>query len=415
MRPGRYDKLNFEESKQNFSFMLKEAEQDLWGFMRENQRMSFKKTLELLLMHEQKEQLELIEPNEDEDISKAGFSDITLKTTLGHIVIERPRLRKQVYESVILPKYTKNEETLLELICNLYLVGVSTRKVETALRSILGKYGISAGSVSNITERIIPEITSFHGREIEDKYIYLYLDGVSLNVIGNDNKKKRYMFLVAYGVDKDGKKEIIDYLPARSESYDNWHGFLFNLYERGLKGEYLKLIVIDGCEGLSKALEGIYQRVLRQRCWVHKLTNVSKYLKKKHEEDVIDEARGIYKAHTLRQANKRFKRWKMRWYRLYPKAVECLEKDLDELLTIFHFDESHRAKIRTTNPIERTFKEFRRRTKVMDNHLPNLKSAEKIFYIMCKFLNESWSIKKWLIFEDIEKIPNILPERKVAA
>ena len=105
----------------------------------------------------------------------------------------------------------------------------------------------------------------------------------------------------------------------------------------------------------------------------------------------------------------------MRWYRFYPKAVDCLEKDLDELLTMFHFDKSHRPKIRTTNPIERTFKEFRRRTNVMDNHLPNLKAAEKIFYIMCKFLNERWATKKWLIFEEIEKIPNDLPIREIAA
>jgi putative transposase len=413
MRPGRYDKLNFEESKQDFAFMLKEAERDLWGFMRDNQRQSYKKTLELLLMHEQKEQMELA--GADEDISRAGFSPITLKTTLGEIAIERPRLRKQIYESMILPNYTKNEEALLELICNLYLVGVSTRKVETALRSILGKYGISAGSVSKITERIIPEIESFHKKDIEDKYIYLYLDGVSFSVIGNDNKKKRYMFLVAYGVDRHGKKEIIDYLPARSESYDSWYGFLFNLYERGLKGKYLKLIIVDGCEGLSKALEGIYQRVLRQRCWVHKLENVCKSLKKSDKEACIDQARLIYKADNLKHANKLFKQWKLSWHKLYPKAVDCLEKNLDELFTMFLFDESHRPKIRTTNPIERTFKEVRRRTKVMDNHLPNLKAAEKIFYIMCKFLNERWSTKKWLIFEDIEKIPNNLPRRKVAA
>lgn len=414
MRPGRYDKLNFEESKQNFAFMLKEAGHNLWGFMRENQKMTFKKTLELLLMHEQKEQLDLI-INTEEKPYRAGFKPITIKTTLGSIVIERPRLRKQAYESNILPNYTKNEEALLELICNLYLVGVSTRKVEVGLRSILGKYGISAGSVSKITERIIPEIDSFHKRELEDKYIYLYLDGVCFSVIGNDNKKKKYTFLVAYGVGKDGKKEIIDYMPVRSESYDNWHGFLFNLYERGLKGEYLKLIIIDGCPGLSQALEGIYQRVLTQRCWVHKLRNISKYLKKKDERECTDQARGIYKAKTLRGANKRFKRWKNKWYRLYPEAVKCLEKDLDELLTIFHFDESHRRKIRTTNPIERLFKEFRRRTKVMDNHLPNLKACEKIFYIVSKFLNERWSVKKWLIFNDIEKIPNNLPQRTVAA
>lgn len=200
---------------------------------------------------------------------------------------------------------------------------------------------------------------------------------------------------------------------VRSESYENWSGFLFNLYERGLKGERLKLIIIDGCPGLSEALDGIWQRPLRQRCWRHKLENVSKYLRKKDKDECIEQSRGIYKAKSLRQANKRFKRWKEKWGRLYPNAVWCIEKDLDELLTIFHFDESHRKKLRTTNPIERAFKEFRRRTNVMDNHLPNKDSCEKIFYIMCKFLNERWEDKHWLIFEDIYKIPDNLPERSL--
>ncbi|MFH1752869.1 MAG: transposase, partial [Candidatus Omnitrophota bacterium] len=93
-------------------------------------------------------------------------------------------------------------------------------------------------------------------------------------------------------------------------------------------------------------------------------------------------------------------------------AVKCIEKDLDELLTFLNFDESHRIKIRTTNPIERAFKEFRRRTNVMDNHLPNMSSCEKIFYVMSKFLNERWHDKRWLIFENIERIPDNLPERR---
>jgi len=219
------------------------------------------------------------------------------------------------------------------------------------------------------------------------------------------------MLLVAYGVNKYGVKEIIDFVMVKSESYDNWSGFLFNLYERGLKGENLKLIIVDGAPGLSQALDGIWQRTLRQRCWMHKLTNVCKYLKKKDEEACIDEARGIYKAESLRQAQKRFMRWKQRWNMLYPKAVNCIEKDLDELLTIFHFDESHRIKLRTTNPIERSFKEFRRRTNVMDNHLPNVSACEKIFYVMLRFLNERWHDKRWLIFKNIERIPNNLPVR----
>lgn len=411
MRPGRYDTLEFDVGKQDLCFMLKEAEQDVWGVLRGHQRESFKKMLELLLNAEQDQELELINIPRDNPIYRSGYKPITINTTIGRVTISRPRLRKQLYESKILPKYTKNEKAILNLIRDLYLVGVSTRKMEIALRNILGRYGISASSVSNITGEIIPEIETFHKRPVEDVYVYLYLDGITITVTGNDGKGKKYILLVAYGVNKYGVKEIIDFVMVRSESYDNWSGFLFNLYERGLKGTNLKLIIVDGCPGLSQALDGLWQRTLRQRCWMHKLSNVCKYLKKSDEEICINEARGIYKAESLRQAQKRFIRWKERWHKAYPKAVKCIEKDLDELLTIFHFDESHRIKIRTTNPIERTFKEFRRRTNVMDNHLPNISACEKIFYIMSKFLNERWHDKRWLIFKNIEKIPNNLPVR----
>ena len=414
MRPGRYDSLEFEKSKQDLYFMLKEAERDVWSVMRGQRRKTFKEMLELLLDAEQEEQLEIINLPRDEKIYRSGFKPITLNTTDGRITLERPRLRKQLYDSKVLPKYTRSEEAILNLIQDLYLLGISTRKMERALREILGKYGISAGSVSNITGRIIPEIEAFHKRSIEDKYVYLYFDGISITIQVNGGKGKRYILLIAYGVDTKGVKEIIEFVAVRSESYDNWNGFLFNLYERGLKGSKLKLVIVDGCPGLSQALDGLWQRTLRQRCWRHKLENVRKYLKKSIADLCIEEARGIYKAESLRQANKRFKRWKAKWSSDYPKAVNCIEKDLDELLTMFHFDRAHQIKIRTTNPIERAFKEFRRRTNIMDNHLPNMSSCEKIFYVMIKFLNERWRDKHWLIFEQIEKIPDNLPERTPA-
>ena len=412
MRPGRYDSLEFEPSKQNLLFMLREAQRDVWGYLRDQRRGTFKKMLELLLKTEQAEQLEIINLSRDEKVYKTGFKPITINTRDGRITIDRPRLRRQLYESKVLPKYTRNEDAILSLIQDLYLLGISTHKMERALRTILGRYGISPGGVSNITNRIIPEIEAFHKRPLEDKYVYLYLDGITITIQTNDGKGKKYILLIAYGVDTEGKKEIIDFIARRSESYDNWSGFLFDLYERGLKGTNLKLIIVDGGKGLAQALDGLWQRTLRQRCWRHKLENVCKYLKKADEELCITQARGIYKAESLRQAKKRFRRWREKWHRLYPKAVGCIEKDLDELLTFFNFDESHRKKIRTTNPIERAFKEFRRRTNVMDNHLPNMSSCEKIFYVMSRFLNERWRDKRWLIFEDIEKIPDNLPERR---
>ena len=297
------------------------------------------------------------------------------------------------------------------MIANLYLVGVSTRKMAKGLESILGKEGISSTQVSVITNRVKERVERFHRRPLEDKYLFLYLDGIGITIKGADGKGREYLLLVAYGVDRNGRKEIIDFMPARSESENNWSGFLFRLYEQGLKGKALKLLIIDGSKGLSNAL---YSRVLRQRCWVHKLRNVSRYLKKKDEERCLSEAKGIYKSGSRRQAVRRFGRWKARWGKAYPKAITCMENDLDELLNFFHFHKSHWRKIRTTNPIERLFREFRRRTNVMGNHMTNMNGCEKIFYVMTEFMNERWKLRKHLRFERINKIPAELPAREAA-
>jgi len=384
--------------------------------MREEMRRGFKHLLEGLLRYEQEEYLELErhERSRKRKGYRAGYSNITIKTSLGSIRVRRPRLRRQGYRSNVLPNYTKNERELLDLIANLYLVGVSTRKMSKGLESILGKEGVSSTQVSIITNRVKGGIEEFHRRPLEDKYVYLYLDGISITIKGTDRQGRKYLLLVAYGVDHGGIKEIIDFIPVRSESENNWSGFLFNLYERGLKGKQLKLVIVDGSKGLSNALDAIYNRVLRQRCWAHKMRNVSNYLSKRDEEKCLGEAKGIYKSKSLRQALKRFKRWKTRWEEAYPKATNCIEKDLDELLNFFHFDRSHWIKIRTTNPIERLFREFRRRTNVMGNHMPNMNGCEKIFFVMTEFMNERWKRRKHLHFEKITRIPTNLPGRKVA-
>jgi putative transposase len=413
----RHSVLDFDPGKQDLGFMLHEAARDLWGFVREDQKAHGKMIVEYLLQEEQKEYLRLQRYERSGSERKgyrAGFSKIRVKTSLGEVEIRRPRLRVQEYVSKILPLYAKAERHLLDLIANMYLVGVSTRKMAKGLESILGDAGISAGSVSRITNRVKERIKAYHHRVVEDKYVFLYLDGLTITVQGLDGKGRKYILLVAYGVDYRGVKELIDFMPVRSESTDNWQGFLFQLYERGLKGKRLKLVIIDGCRGLANALDGIYPRVLRQRCWAHKLRNVAATLKKKDEEACLSGAKEIYKAKSLRHARKQFNRWKATWEKVYPKAVACIEADLDELLTFFLFDPRHWRRLRTTNPIERVIKEFRRRTGVMDNHLPNMDSCEKIFYVVTEFMNERWADHYRLRFRNIESIPENLPERTAA-
>lgn len=412
----RHTVLNFDAGRQDIGYVLREAEKDLWGYLRDELKGHCKRIVEYLLQEEQREHLGLRknERSPERDGYRAGYSRITIKTSLGAIEIKRPRLRAQTYLSKILPLYAKTEKYLLDLIANLYLVGVTTRKMAKGLESILGKAGISAGSVSIITNRVKERIGEFHRRIQEDKYVFLYLDGITITVQGIDGKGRKYQLLVAYGVDYRGIKELIDFMPVRSESAENWTGFLFQLYERGLKGKRLRLVIVDGGKGLSNGLDEVYPRVIRQRCWAHKLRNVATYLKKKDEEECLRGAKEIYKAKSLKHARKQFRRWKAAWEKVYPKAVECIEKDLDELLTFFLFDKSHWRCLRTTNPIERVFKEFRRRTGVMDNHLPNMDSCEKIFFVVTEFMNERWKTRHYLHFKEIEKIPVNVPQRTAA-
>jgi putative transposase len=181
----------------------------------------------------------------------------------------------------------------------------------------------------------------------------------------------------------------LGFVQAKGESFEAWEGLINSLYNRGLKGENLKLIIIDGHGGLRSALSIVYPHVPIQRCWAHKLRNVSNYLKKAYQEDCINDARRIYKAKSKHLATAEFKNWKKMWNRKAPNAVHCLEKDLEELLNFFDTPKNHWIRVRTTNVIERSFREVRRRTRVF-SCFSNKQSCERIIYAIFTYLNNKW-------------------------
>jgi transposase-like protein len=164
--------------------------------------------------------------------------------------------------------------------------------------------------------------------------------------------------LIAYGIKHSGQREIIGFRLAGSESASEWESFLWDLYRRGLKGENLRLITVDGGKGLLVATSSVYPHVPRQRCWVHKLRNIAHRLPAKYREGCLAGARKIYLATNYRKACARFRDWAREWRGLVPKAVECFEEDLEELLTYLKEDASLHSKLRTTNAIERLFREL---------------------------------------------------------
>ncbi len=313
---------------------------------------------------------------------------ITLKD--GRLEIRMPRIRGMGYESSIIPRYKQRVKEVDAALLKIFLYGASTRLTGEALRPLLGE-GVSAQTISNIAKSLDAEVKRYHSRRLEDRYLYLFLDGIVLKKRSGFGAKKRVV-LVAYGIRVDGKRELIDFMVTNAESEKRWWRFLNDLYRRGLSGEALGLVVTDGNPGVENAVDIIYPFVKRQRCWAHKLRNVANYLKKKHLDKCIKEARAIYSAKNKKDAEQAYGKWEKKWGSITPKAVRCIEKDLEELLNFYSCPKEIWVKLRTTNVIERAFREVRRRTRPMScfNHD---QSIERIIYAVLNHLNEQWGKK----------------------
>jgi len=308
----------------------------------------------------------------------------------GRLEIKMPRIRGLGYESAVIQRYQQRTKDVDAALLRIFLYGASTRLTGQALRPLVGE-AVSAQTVSNIAKSLDGAVGSYHRRKLEDKYLYLFLDGIVLKTRSGFGAKKKTV-LVAYGIRLDGKRELIDFLVTKHESEKHWEGFLNNLYRRGLTGDALGLVATDGNRGLENAVDTVYPHIKRQRCWAHKLRNVSDKLRKRDQEQCIKEARAIYTAENKSEAVSEYRSWAKKWRPISPDAVKCLEKDIEELLNFFMCPKEMRKKLRTTNVIERAFREVRRRTRPM-TCFNNSQSIERIVYAVLNHLNSQWGVK----------------------
>lgn len=324
--------------------------------------------------------------------ARNGYFTRSWTTDLGVITDLRvPRTRRHAITTRVLQPFTASRSPLYEAIRGLFLAGVSTRRVGECVRPFLGR-SYSASFISQLTKTLDSHVRAFHQRPLHDHYLYLFFDGIVLKGKDALGAKKR-VILTAYGLKADGRREIIGFVVDRSESQAAWERLLYDLVNRGLVGHATRLIVTDGCPGLHAALDTVYPRIPRQRCWVHKLRNIAGKLRKSIQEACLAQAKGIYQAQTRRQAVKRFHCWAARWRSEAPKAVACLEADLDELLSFLDCPNIHHRMIRTTNTIERVFREVRRRTRPM-SCFTNDASIERILYALFSYFNDRWQRRK---------------------
>ncbi len=310
-----------------------------------------------------------------------------LATCWGVLDIWMPRARAKLPPSAVLDRFQRRQPEVDALIRQAFLRGVSTREVGAVLEPVLG-FQPSAQTVSRVAQALDSKVRLYHWRRLDDEWRYLLLDGITMKIKhpgGVSNK----LVLVAYGIRPDGTRQLIDFRLATAESAAQWEAFLEDLFRRGLEGRALQLVVTDGCPGLHAALQIVYPRVPRQRCWAHKLRNVAAKLPRKYQAECLRGAQRIYLAETAREAGQRFRAWAQAWRAVAPKAVACLEQDLEELTAFLACPQAHRVRVRTTNAIERAFREVRRRTRPM-SRFQNNRSCERIIYNVVSHLNARW-------------------------
>jgi putative transposase len=369
------------------------GEDDWWGDLKEEVVKLLKGFLETTMEQDIAAQLQAGKYRRTESRCgyRNGYRYRGLLTEFGLLENLRvPRDRDGLYQPAMLLRYQRRQQEVNRLVREAFLAGVSTRRLGEVLAPIVGET-LSPQTVSRIASSLDSEVRRYHSRSLQDDWLYLFLDGITLKVKGLTGARKR-LVLCVYGITPRGKRELLSFRQANAESEAQWEAFLQDLYRRGLEGKTLQLVVTDGCPGLHRALDTVYPYIDRQRCWAHKLRNVAAKLPRKIQEACLKGAKTIYQAETSREARDRFLDWAAAWHAAAPRAVSCIGDDLPELLNFLKCPISHRRKVRTTNAIERSFREVRRRTRPM-SCFQNTDSVERIIFGVISHMNEKWKEK----------------------
>jgi putative transposase len=331
-----------------------------------------------------------------------------ITTGVGQVKVKQPRVRDrrpveeaEPFSSKILPPYLRKTKSIEELIPWLYLKGVSTGDFSEALKALVGPNarGLSATTVTRLKAVWEEDFQEWSKRSLAGKqYVYVWVDGVHFNIRLEED---RQCILVLLGATADGKKELIAVADGYRESEQSWLGLLLDVKARGLEIEP-KLAIGDGALGFWKAVRQVWPNTREQRCWVHKTANVLDKLPKRLQPEAKQKLHAIWMDDTKQHANEAFDLFVKTYEAKYPKAVECLVKDRDVLLTFYDFPAEHWGHLRTTNPIESTFATVRLRTKRTKGSGSRTACLTMVFKLM-----ESAS-KKWRLLNGSQLLPNVI-------
>ncbi|WP_269410047.1 IS256 family transposase [Lentibacillus daqui] len=346
-----------------------------------------KEQLETIMEEERKQFFEVEHPELKQ--VKNGYYKRSLDTKHGHIDdLAVPRDRHGDFQTELFDPYQRRDQWVGETVTRMYQKGVSTREIGEMIEHMLGS-SYSATTVSNITEATVENIEAWQQRPLNKRYSVLYLDGTYLK-LRRDDVANEVVYIVI-GVNENGYREILGFYVGGQESSLGWKEILIDLYERG--AEEVLLGVFDGLPGLETAMKEVYPKADVQRCVVHKIRNALNAVRKKDQTAIAEDLKPIYQASTKEEARKQFNAFKQVWQSKHPKVVKSWEEDLEVLLTFLDYPSSIQRVIYTSNIIERTMKEIKKRTKTM-NSLPSERATEKVVYLQVTDYNQRWGERK---------------------
>ncbi len=322
----------------------------------------------------------------------------SLQTAIGRILkLKIPRCRKRSLIRALEGQLRRTRGAFEGKVVEMFLKGLSVRSIGPVLDGLLG-LPVSPGQVSRLARQWDRQVEQFHQSPLEDRYRYLFFDGIHLKrrslprLFKTMAQARHQVVLVGYGITDEGIKELIGFRLESSESEAGWRRFLGSLRRRGLTGNSVRLVVTDGGRGLLSALDDFYPDSQRQRCWFHKMSNVLSKLRKASQPSCLKALRRVYLAKSRAAAEKLFQAWALEWKDREPSAVRCVESDLESLLGFYAMPHAHWRMLRTTNAIERCFREVRRRTRSIGCFV-NDASLQRMIYGLFRFLNERRAAK----------------------
>lgn len=328
------------------------------------------------------------EPYERNDLRQGqrnGSYARELFTRVGTLVLRVPRDRDGLFNTDLFDRYQRSEKALVTSITQMYIEGVSTRKVTKIVEKLCGTT-VSKSQVSVLAGKLDAELAAWRNRPLKDKYPYLIIDARYEYVRKNDRVITEAV-CVATGIRADGKREILAIETVNTENETNWSNFFRSLKQRGLSG--VLLVISDNHLGLKKAIRKEFPGSSWQRCQAHFIRNAVDLANKKDKQDIKKIMNDVFNAPNYQEAKKRLSKFIEEIQTKNQRLAQMLDDAAEDVLTCFHFPAAHRKRIRTTNMVERLNQEIKRRTRVV-RIFPNSDACLRLITACCIEMSENW-------------------------